>query len=122
MRLTIRDTKDQVGQYVSARNDYHQCCSFSFGLAGRSPDIPCPSIEMIMAHVKQVGDYIAKRINNFHPKQGRPHFVLGLPTGSSPLPVYKRLVELHKAGKVSFKVSAKWNLHPSLIRRVGSAG
>ena len=29
--------------------------------------------------------------------------MLGLPTGSSPLPIYKRLVELHKAGKVSFR-------------------
>ena len=52
----------------------------------------------------QIGDYITKRINNFKPKAGRPHFVLGLPTGSSPLPVYKRLVELYKDGKVSFKV------------------
>ena len=60
-----------------------------------------------MANLRQIGDYIAKRINSFQPKQGRAHFVLGLPTGSSPLPVYKRLVELHKAGKVSFKVSTE---------------
>jgi hypothetical protein len=52
----------------------------------------------------QIGDYIAKRINSFHPKPNRPYFVLGLPTGSSPLPVYKRLVELHQKGVLSFKV------------------
>jgi glucosamine-6-phosphate deaminase len=53
----------------------------------------------------QIAEYIVKRINSFKPKPEHPHFVLGLPTGSSPLPVYKKLVELHKAGKVSFKVS-----------------
>jgi len=57
-----------------------------------------------------VGDYIAKRVNAFKPKPGRAHFVLGLPTGSSPLPVYKRLVELHKAGKVSFKDVVTFNM------------
>lgn len=67
MRLTIRDTKQEVGDYIA--------------------------------------DYIAKRINTFKPKPEHPKFVLGCPTGSSPLPVYKRLVELYKAGKVSFKVS-----------------
>jgi glucosamine-6-phosphate deaminase len=67
MRLTIRDTKEQVGNYIA--------------------------------------DYIVKRINQFEPTAAHPNFVLGLPTGSSPLPVYQRLVEAYQAGKVSFKVS-----------------
>ena len=39
--------------------------------------------------------HIADAINNH--KEDRP-FVLGLPTGSSPLGVYKRLIEKNKAG------------------------
>ncbi|MBQ8719589.1 MAG: glucosamine-6-phosphate deaminase [Clostridia bacterium] len=37
-------------------------------------------------------------------------FVLGLPTGSSPLGVYKRLIEMNKAGKVSFKNVVTFNM------------
>ncbi|KAG9316857.1 glucosamine-6-phosphate isomerase [Chiua virens] len=46
--------------------------------------------------------YIAKRINDFVPTADRP-FVLGLPTGSSPIPTYKVLIKLVKEGKLSFK-------------------
>uniref|UniRef100_A0A0H5FUH8 Glucosamine-6-phosphate isomerase n=1 Tax=Leucosporidium scottii TaxID=5278 RepID=A0A0H5FUH8_9BASI len=65
MRLSIRDSPEQVGLYV--------------------------------------GDYLAKRINEFEPSAEKPHFVLGLPTGSSPLPTYHRLVELVQKGDLSFK-------------------
>ena len=44
-------------------------------------------------------NYVAKRINEFEPKEGKP-FVLGLPTGSSPLGMYRALIELNKAGKI----------------------
>lgn len=47
-----------------------------------------------------VAKYIIDRINHFQPSRAHP-FVLGLPTGSSPLVVYKILVEQHKAGHVS---------------------
>ena len=47
-----------------------------------------------------VADYIIERIRHFHPTPAHP-FVLGLPTGSSPLGVYKILVEKYKAGLVS---------------------
>ena len=50
---------------------------------------------------------IADAINNH--KQSRP-FVLGLPTGSSPLGVYSRLAEMNKAGKVSFKNVVTFNM------------
>ena len=48
-----------------------------------------------------VADYIATKINQFSPTIDRP-FVLGLPTGSTPMGVYKKLIELCKEGKVSF--------------------
>ena len=40
-------------------------------------------------------NYVAKRINEFQPSSERP-FVLGLPTGSSPLGMYKALIELNR--------------------------
>ena len=52
-------------------------------------------------------NHIAAAINNH--KEDRP-FVLGLPTGSSPLGVYKRLAEMNKAGKVSFKNVVTFNM------------
>lgn len=47
-----------------------------------------------------VANYIVERIKHFAPTAAHP-FVLGLPTGSSPLGVYKVLVEKYKAGEVS---------------------
>jgi glucosamine-6-phosphate deaminase len=37
-------------------------------------------------------------------------FVLGLPTGSTPLGMYRKLVELHRAGKVSFRNVVTFNM------------
>lgn len=54
-------------------------------------------------------NYIASRINEFAPEENRP-FVLGLPTGSSPLGTYKKLIELNKAGKLSFKHVITFNM------------
>lgn len=52
-------------------------------------------------------NHIITAINNH--KEDRP-FVLGLPTGSSPLGVYKRLIEANKAGKVSFQNVVTFNM------------
>ena len=46
--------------------------------------------------------YIAKSIKDFGPTAEKP-FVLGLPTGSSPVGTYKQLGAIHKAGELSFK-------------------
>lgn len=46
-----------------------------------------------------VANYIVQRIKHFAPTPTQP-FVLGLPTGSSPLEVYRILVEKYKAGEV----------------------
>jgi len=53
--------------------------------------------------------YIIDAINKFRPTKEKP-FVLGLPTGSSPLPVYSELIKRHKAGKVSFKNVITFNM------------
>lgn len=55
------------------------------------------------------GNYVAAQIIAANPTPEKP-FVLGLPTGSSPLGMYKRLVELHKAGKISFKNVVTFNM------------
>lgn len=47
-----------------------------------------------------VANYVVDRIKHFNPTPAHP-FVLGLPTGSSPLIVYKHLVEKYKAGEVN---------------------
>jgi len=56
-----------------------------------------------------VADFIAEKINQFQPTSDRP-FVLGLPTGSTPLGVYKNLIELYKAGQVSFRHVVTFNM------------
>ena len=56
-----------------------------------------------------VAEYIATKINSFRPSPEKP-FVLGLPTGSSPLGTYKRLIELNRLGKVSFKNVVTFNM------------
>ncbi|MDA6077067.1 glucosamine-6-phosphate deaminase [Edwardsiella anguillarum] len=53
--------------------------------------------------------HIVKRINAFKPTAERP-FVLGLPTGSTPLQTYKRLIELYQAGEVSFRHVVTFNM------------
>jgi glucosamine-6-phosphate deaminase len=53
---------------------------------------------------KIVADKIAKLIKN------KPNAVLGLATGSTPLGVYKNLINLNKKGKVSFKNVSTFNL------------
>lgn len=53
--------------------------------------------------------YIARKIELFKPTADKP-FVLGLPTGSSPLGVYNELISLYKLGKVSFKNVVTFNM------------
>lgn len=52
-------------------------------------------------------NYIMSAINAH--KESRP-FVLGLPTGSSPVGVYKKLAEYNKAGKVTFRNVVTFNM------------
>ena len=54
-------------------------------------------------------NYVAARINEYKPTAERP-FVLGCPTGSSPLGLYRNLVRLNKEGKVSFRHVVTFNM------------
>jgi glucosamine-6-phosphate deaminase len=54
-------------------------------------------------------NYVAKRINDSGSGKSRP-FVLGLPTGSSPLGMYEELIKLNKQGTVSFKDVVTFNM------------
>lgn len=59
---------------------------------------------------KWVAAYVAKKVREFVPTEEKPYFVLGLPTGSSPLAMYEELVKLHKDGVVSFKNVVTFNM------------
>jgi len=58
---------------------------------------------------KWVANYIARKIVLASPTNKKP-FVLGLPTGSSPLGTYTELIKLCKAGKVSFHNVVTFNM------------
>jgi len=60
---------------------------------------------------KWAADYIAAKIkaHNEGPEKDRP-FILGLPTGSSPIGVYKELVRQNKAGELSFANVVTFNM------------
>ena len=55
---------------------------------------------------KWAAAYIVEQIK----AKGDKPFVLGLPTGSTPLETYKELIRLHKAGEVSFKSVITFNM------------
>ena len=54
-------------------------------------------------------NYIINKINEFKPTEDRP-FVLGLPTGGTPIGTYKELVSAYKKGVVSFKNVVTFNM------------
>jgi len=56
-----------------------------------------------------VAQYLVHRINEFSPTAAKP-FVLGLPTGSSPLGVYRELIRLCTEGQVSFAHVITFNM------------
>ena len=58
---------------------------------------------------KWVAHYIARKINQANPTANKP-FVLGLPTGSSPIGTYEELVALYNDGKVSFQNVVTFNM------------
>ena len=52
---------------------------------------------------KWAASYVASKIKAANPTPEKP-FVLGCPTGSSPLGMYKELIDLNKQGVVSFLI------------------
>ncbi|KAM8848422.1 glucosamine-6-phosphate deaminase 1-like isoform 1-T1 [Synchiropus picturatus] len=68
---------------------------------------------IIVDNSEKVGEWAAKYIMNkillFKPGPDK-HFTLGLPTGSTPLGCYKKLIEFHKNGKLSFEYVKTFNM------------
>ncbi len=54
-------------------------------------------------------DYVINRINEHNNRSDRP-FVLGLPTGSSPIGMYRELVKAVSEGRVSFRNVVTFNM------------
>ncbi|KAH0428470.1 glucosamine-6-phosphate isomerase [Colletotrichum camelliae] len=65
-----------------------------------------PDSRSASAHVAH---YILDRIRTFDPTPEKP-FVLGLPTGSSPIQIYEILVTEYKAGRISFENVITFNM------------
>src|SRR5512133_2436330 len=65
-----------------------------------------PSYEKVS---QWAANYVARKILDFAPTIDRP-FVLGLPTGSSPIGMYRALAALNKAGKLSFEHVITFNM------------
>lgn len=67
---------------------------------------------------KWAANYVAAKIKAANPTAEKP-FVLGLPTGSSPLGMYKNLIELNKQGVVSFQNVITFNrMSMSAFRKI----
>lgn len=58
---------------------------------------------------KWAAEYVVKKINEKQPTPENP-FVLGCPTGSSPLGMYKELINMNHQGKVSFDNVVTFNM------------
>ncbi|KAG5470739.1 hypothetical protein LSCM1_01988 [Leishmania martiniquensis] len=56
-----------------------------------------------------VSKYVIKSINDFKPTLERP-FVLGLPTGETPMRTYQKLIVAYREGRVSFKNVITFNM------------
>ena len=56
-----------------------------------------------------VAQYTINKINAHAPTKEKP-FILGLPTGSSPVPTYKEFIRMHKEGKLSFENIITFNM------------
>ena len=65
-----------------------------------------PNFELLS---KWAAAYVAGKINEANPTPEKP-FKLGCPTGSSPLGLYRELIAMNKAGKVSFQNVITFNM------------
>ena len=65
-----------------------------------------PSYDLLS---RWAANHVIERINAFKPTADRP-FVLGLPTGSSPVGMYRELVKANQEGRVSFKNVVTFNM------------
>ncbi|TFY80174.1 hypothetical protein EWM64_g3844 [Hericium alpestre] len=100
MRLIIRDDPTAVGEYIG-----NYIAKRSVLLSWMRSRLRPYQVHPVLA----IPSTRQHSINNFKPTPERP-FVLGLPTGSSPIPTYKHLINLVKAGQLSFKNVVTFNM------------
>lgn len=97
MRLIVRQDYDEVSAYAGNEHDW-------------TPD---PSSLTDHGNANRclilVAYYVKERIRQFQPSKDRL-FVMGLPTGSSPIGVYHKLVDFYKSGDVSFENVVTFNM------------
>jgi glucosamine-6-phosphate deaminase len=84
--------------------DYENACDWAAGYIVRKIEAGCGASGAASASSVAGAPGTASR----H-EMARP-FVLGLPTGSSPLGIYRRLIALYEAGKVSFADVITFNM------------
>ncbi len=69
---------------------------------------------LILKNADEVASLVAaeivERIKTFKPTVEKPYLVLGLPTGSTPIPVYKLLVQAYQNKEISFKNVVTFNM------------
>ncbi|MBQ8251482.1 MAG: glucosamine-6-phosphate deaminase [Alphaproteobacteria bacterium] len=69
---------------------------------------------LILKNADEVASLVAseliERIQSFKPTDQKPFLVLGLPTGSTPIPVYKLLVQAYQNKEISFKNVVTFNM------------
>jgi glucosamine-6-phosphate deaminase len=95
--LIIRDNPIAVGEYIG---DYiAKRCVGKRAVFMRTVDCGNPSKLVVIFFFFLT--FSVYRINEFQPTAEKP-FVLGLPTGSSPIPTYKHLIHLVMDGKLSY--------------------
>lgn len=58
---------------------------------------------------KWAANYVAAKINKSNATAEKP-FILGLPTGSTPMGIYRELIELYQSGMLSFKHVVTFNM------------
>lgn len=99
MRLVVRSdyeaVSDWAARYLAARIKAKREANRSVSLSAVNPAASSPA----------AGNPAAGT-----PAAGAASFVLGLPTGSTPIGMYRRLVELHKAGELSFADVRSFNM------------
>lgn len=87
MRLIIREHPEAAARYIA---------QYIIGMA-------------YLVKRRDAANVSSDRINTFAPTKEHP-FVLGLPTGSSPIQIYKLLVTAYKTGKISFENVVTFNM------------
>lgn len=100
--LIVRDNAASVGEYIG-----NYICKRCVALSSTAK--PCflhlPQLWHCLVGSGRLTSSFPSSINDFKPTPEKP-FVLGLPTGSSPIPTYKHLIKLVKDGKLSYVVPA----------------